>query len=131
MNDTLPREISSAIKAAAKELEEDHSWYFGDDGGSFQKGNFEDTEFFQIFAKHLSSVIDMEVLRKARIAALKEELAVLEKESNLYTFNRNENLRCRARLQVLWKWIQDLNIDMGVEPPEHFFDWFDENGVPV
>lgn len=35
-----------------------------------------------------------------------------------------------ARLQIMWEWVQSLQDAAGVVPPEEFFSWFDDDGVP-
>lgn len=54
-------------------------------------------------------------------------IAELEKHNE---YLKNENCFKTARLQCLWEYLQKLNEDTGIEPPDHFFNWFDADGIP-
>lgn len=43
---------------------------------------------------------------------------------------RNETCCARSRLQCIWEHLQEINKDTGLEPPKHFLEWFDTDGVP-
>lgn len=71
-------ELRKAVEAAGKELEVEHGWALD---GSYCKPVIEST-FAKVVLKHIQPIVDpgaAEIARKARIAALREELAELEK----------------------------------------------------
>jgi len=43
----------------------------------------------------------------------------------------DKTARLKARLQLIWEWIETVNKATGIEPPEEFFKWFDDNGKPL
>ena len=58
-----------------------------------------------------------------------EEVKRLEK-ARLEAFN-DRTAQYKARMQLMWEWIGTVNKATGIEPPEEFFKWFDDNGKPL
>ena len=70
-------ELKKAIQAAGEELRDTYEWGLDDD----DRKPVIETLFAQVVLKHVSPVIDpaaVETARKAKIAALRAELAALE-----------------------------------------------------
>jgi hypothetical protein len=61
--------VELAIRAAAKELEAEHEFYFEEEG---------EDELVQIVTKHIAPLLDVEQYKKLRIAALKGEIDAIE-----------------------------------------------------
>ena len=61
--------LELAIRAAAKELETDHEFFFEDTG---------EEELVQIMKNHIAPLVNVEQYKMMRIAALKAEIAALE-----------------------------------------------------
>lgn len=79
--------LHKALGAAAKDLEANHEWFFGQDGNRSDYFGLDPT-FLEVFHKHISPLLDMEEVNKRRITqlyarrdALNAELASLEKNS--------------------------------------------------
>lgn len=71
-------ELKKAIQAAGEELRDTYEWGLDDDD---DRKPVIETLFAQVVLKHVAPVIDpaaVETARKAKIAALRAELAALE-----------------------------------------------------
>ena len=64
----------------------------------------------------------------AKELELKKKMDAAEKDSRYWM---NVSTLRGARMQLMWRFIQTVNRDTGIELPEIFFDWFDADGVPA
>jgi hypothetical protein len=73
---SVPPELLAALIAAADELYKSHGWTLDDEAMGNQPEP--DGEFVTVLAKHIAPLLDPEERKRARVAALRAEIAQIE-----------------------------------------------------
>lgn len=103
-------ELRKAVEDAWKEIEEEHRWSMDE---SYCRSAIEST-FYKVVLKHLQPLVDpgaAEIARRARIAALRSELAELEKKHDVEEINYSDaNSLLKSAKKSLSNVIDDLGL---------------------
>lgn len=53
----------------------------------------------------------------------------LEKEEDIVF--KDKTAQIKARMQLMWVWIETISTATDIKPPSEFYKWFDSYGKPV
>ena len=71
-------DLLNAIVKAGRELMHEHAWDCSDEGTGMEADVTPEGIFAQTIAKHVAPMMDVEGWKKAKVAALRAEIASLE-----------------------------------------------------
>lgn len=71
--------------------------------------------------------------KKEIIRELKIRLEICNSKKELYKAIlipiQEQNIQRGIRLQLMMKFLEQINRELEIEPPQEFFTWFDEKGI--